>query len=316
MAERTPPGFIIPLEFYDGPEVKSIPRRVRAAAIGVWALCGNYSATKLTDGFIDAETLRQFGCTPAVRGALQATVNAEGDVSPLWVDARDGGVQFTNWPKWQRTRAEVRAYRYSEAERKRRARNSHATRNANADNNNSAKEAHETSGNGDGKPPTSSDTEMSARTTAGQPPDIQAESSETKTKTETESTYVPEEHAPNVGGDERGLTRPVEPSASRLVAALIPDTIPAAVRTGLRLQTSQLIRADHVDPDIAAEALRRWLNKPGAGVGLLPALAADVIRERASPATNTRNGNKVRGYAELAAEIRAQEQNPPQKELR
>jgi len=316
MAERTPPGFIIPLEFYDGPEVKSIPRRVRAAAIGVWALCGNYSATKLTDGFIDAETLRQFGCTPAIRSALQATVNAEGDVSPLWVDARDGGVQFTNWPKWQRTRAEVRAYRDSEAERKRRARNSHATRNANAGSNKSAEETNETFANDAENRSTSSDIEMSARTTAGHPPDIRTDSSETKTETETESTYVPEEHAPNVGADERGLTRPVEPSASRLVATLIPDTIPGAVRTGLRLQTSQLIRADRIDPDIAAEALRRWLNKPGAGVGLLPALVADVIRERASPTTNPGNGNKVRGYAELAAEIRAQEQDPPRKELR
>lgn len=316
MAERIPPGFSIPLGFHDGPEVKSIPRRTRAAAIGVWALCGNYSAAKLTDGYIDAEALKQFGCTPAIREALQSTLNANGDPSPLWVDARDGGVQFTNWPKWQRTRAEVTAFRNSEAERKRRARNARASRNANADSGNDPHGNCETITQSGENVSTSTDARMSVRTSTGRPQDVRWESGESETETELLSTYVGSEHAPNVGADERGLTQPVEPSASRLVATLIPDTIPAAVRTGLRIQTSQLIRADRIAPDIAAEALRRWLNKPGAGVGLLPAIAADVIRERASPAINHRNGNKVRGYAELAAEVRAQEQNPPRKELR
>lgn len=129
---------------------------------------------------------------------------------------------------------------------------------------------------------------------------------ETVVETETHTgTYVGSEHSPNVGGDERGLTEPVNVSASRLVATLIPDRFPAAVRTGLRLKASELINRDQLDTDIVAEALRRWLAKPGAGVGLLPALAADVMRERSAPA---KTSSKLRGYAELAAEVRATEQ--------
>jgi hypothetical protein len=154
---------------------------------------------------------------------------------------------------------------------------------------------------------------MSARTSAGQPADVHTESGETKTKTETElSTYVDHEHAPNVGADERGLTAPIHPSASRLVATLIPDTIPAAVRTGLRIAASELINRDKVHSDTVTEALRRWLTKPGAGPGLLAHIAADIIREQATPATTNTNRagqpHKMRALAELAATIRAQEQ--------
>jgi hypothetical protein len=289
VAERRPPGFNVPVDFYDGPEVKSIPRRIRAAAVGVWTLCGNYAATKLTDGYVDAETLKQQGCTPAVRAALGATVNIRGEHSPLWIDGPRGGIYFTNWPKWQRTNDEVTNYRASEAERKRNARKGKR---------NSA---------------TSENVEMSARTSAGQPADVHTESGETKTKTETElSTYVDHEHAPNVGADERGLTAPIHPSASRLVATLIPDTIPAAVRTGLRIAASELINRDKVHSDTVTEALRRWLTKPGAGPGLLAHIAADIIREQATPATTNPNRagqpHKMRALAELAATIRAQEQ--------
>ncbi|CNH28759.1 Uncharacterised protein [Mycobacterium tuberculosis] len=113
-----------------------------------------------------------------------------------------------------------------------------------------------------------------------------------------------EEHSLNVGV-ERGLSDPIHPTASRLVATLVPDTIPAAIRTGLRLKASELINGDHVDPDIVAEAIRRWLAKPGAGHGLLASLAADIIRERAAP--NGKPG-KVRILATLTADARAKEQ--------
>jgi hypothetical protein len=122
MAERRPPGFNIPLNFYDGPEVNSIPKRIRAAAIGVWGLAGDYAATQLTDGYVGPEVLKQFGCTPAIRAALKVTINKKGELSPLWIDAWSGGVQLTNWPKHQRTNDEVTTYRAGEAERKRLAR--------------------------------------------------------------------------------------------------------------------------------------------------------------------------------------------------
>lgn len=160
MAERRPPGFNVDLGFYDSEEVLSIPRKIRAAAVGVWTLCGSYSANKLTDGYVSAEALRDRGCTPAIRAALIAT-----RPEPLWSDAHAGGIQFTRWPKWQRTSAEVKAYREADAERKRKARE--AKRNA----------------------PTSNNTETSGRTNAGpsQPvrPDSGTPKTETETKTET-----------------------------------------------------------------------------------------------------------------------------------
>lgn len=163
MAERRAPGFNIPIDFYDGAEVNSISKRIRAAAIGVWALAGNYSATKLLDGYVGPEMLKMFGCTPAIRAALQSTINNRGELSPLWVDARSGGVQLTNWPKWQRTNDEVTAYRQSEADRKRAARK--------------AKGNSKTSGNG----------ETSGRTTAGRPQDVPPDHRDPKTETETET---------------------------------------------------------------------------------------------------------------------------------
>lgn len=309
MAERRPPGFNVPLGFYDGPEVKSIPRRIRAAAVGVWTLCGTFSANKLQDGYVDAETLKDLGCTPAIRAALMATKGPDGELDPLWIDARDGGIQFTKWSKYQRSSAEVKAYRDAEAARKRTARKAnvratnthcHAEVNPIADTNSSDSYAED---NYPGSAATSNDSKTSGRTTGGHPPDHRDPS--TKTETKTDVTHLTNQHAPNVGGDERGLTEPVSPSASRLVATLIPDTIPAAVRTGLRLRTSELMTRDGVDSDTAAETLRRWLAKPGAGVGLLPALAADVIRERAAPAGQP---HKMRVAADLAQRMRAEEQ--------
>lgn len=161
MAERRPPGFNVPLGFYDGPEVESIPRRIRAAAIGVWTLCGTFSANKLLDGYVGPEMLKQLGCTPAIRSALKATLGPDGEPDPLWIEARGGGIQFTKWVKYQRSRAEVKAYRDAEAERKRNARN------------------------GGKGATTSGDSEMSGRTSNGHPPDHRDPKTETETKTES-----------------------------------------------------------------------------------------------------------------------------------
>lgn len=159
MAERRPPGFNVDLGFYDSDEVLSIPRRHRAAAVGVWTLCGAYSAGKLTDGHVSAEKLRELGCTPAIRDALMAT-----KPEPLWVSGdQPGAIRFTRWTKWQRTCAEVKGYRESEAERKRSARE--ARRNA----------------------ATSTKDETSGRTTAGRPHNVRPEDGDPKTETETET---------------------------------------------------------------------------------------------------------------------------------
>lgn len=302
MAERRPPGFNVDLGFYDSAEVLSIPRKIRAAAVGVWTLCGCYAANKLSDGYVPAEALRDRGCTPAIRAALMAT-----EPEPLWEDAGGGAIRFTRWAKWQRTAAEIKDYRAAEAERKRKAREAKkAARDGHVDDTCgllhadvdatwSPDEPYVAGDMGDtsaphnptNATPTSGNAKTSGRTSAGRAQAVRPEDGDPKTETETEteslSGYVTEESSPNVGGDERGLSEPVEPSASRLVAALIPNTIPASVRTGLRIRASELMRADGLDSDTVAEALRRWLAKPGAGVGLLASLASDVVRERAAP---------------------------------
>ena len=162
VAERRPPGFNVDLGFYDSEEVLSIPRKIRAAAVGVWTLCGCYAANKLSDGYVSNEMLKQLGCTPVIRAALMAT-----KPEPLWVDdAHMGGIWFTRWAKWQRTSAEVKAYREADAERKRRARE--AKRNAT----------------------TSNDDETSGRTSGGPSSSVRPDSGtpKTETKTETETT--------------------------------------------------------------------------------------------------------------------------------
>jgi hypothetical protein len=114
-----------------------------------------------------------------------------------------------------------------------------------------------------------------------------------------DAEIVPEER-----GQERGRSNPVDVSASKLVRDLVPANTPAAVKTALRLKASQLIRGDGVPPEVVAEALRRWQARPDAGVGLLPYIASEVLREGTAPAPKS----KQRDWAELLAEARAAEQ--------
>jgi hypothetical protein len=152
MVERRPPGFNVDLDFADSKEVMSIPRRHRLAAVGLWTLCGTWSAKKLQDGYVSAEVLKMYGATRPVVESLIA--------STLWKPADAGAVWFTNWPRWQRTRDEVASYRQSEAARKKAARDA----------------AKNTATSGEG--------ETSARTSAGRPQDVRAEAGDPSTKTE------------------------------------------------------------------------------------------------------------------------------------
>lgn len=348
MAERRAAGFNIPLNFYDGPEVESIPKRIRAAAIGVWGLAGNYAATQLTDGYVGPGLLKQFGCTDAIRAALKVTINKKGELSPLWIEARDGGVQLTNWPKHQRTSDEVSNYRESEADRKRREReakraaqearnggvsappspvlartydgtsayliDSHDVSNANVGDRNASRV-------GSRNAHTSSNAEMSGRTNAGQPSDVRSDDRDPKTETETETINGHLESAPYVseGARERdNLSAPVNIGATRLVQRAIPSgAVNDSTRTGLRIEASQLLAAGETEPDVEA-CLRLWLTKPNLGVKALPALMAEVYKSR--DPTNGKPVHKMRLGVELAQELRAQEQlaaieTPTRKEL-
>lgn len=285
MSDRRPPGFNVDLGFYDSQEVLSIPRKVRAAAVGVWTLAGAYSASKLTDGVVPDEKLRELGCTPAIREALMST-----KPEPLWVASDDhpNAIQFTRWTKWQRTCAEVKAYKQADAERKRRARE--ALRNT----------------------ITSEDDEMSARTTAGRPQNVRADSGnprgrararQSESESESVTTYVSESATETLG-----LTSVAATPAADLVRRTIPRDINSAIQTALRIHAGTLLKDN--PPDVVEEALRDWATRTGVGPGVLPSLAADVIKRRNGHARAAPNGkpHKMRALAELAQEERAREQ--------
>lgn len=282
MAERRPPGFNVDLGFYDSDEVLSIPRKIRAAAIGIWTLAGSFSANKLGDGYVSAEALRTLGCTPAIRAALMATTKADGTTSPLWIDADLGAIRFTRWSKWQRTSTEVKAYRETEAERKRKAREA-------------AKAA-----------AASNDAETSGRTAAGQSPPVRPEDGDPKTKTETKTEifgYVPESASLSNARDAIAAT----PGAD-LVRELIPTSIPDSERTLLRIKASEMLRSGKLREDVA-EGLRLYMAKPHLGAGALPSLVSEAVRSRAAPtAANGKQPHKMRTLATLAAQVRAEEQ--------
>lgn len=281
MAEKRRPGFNIPLNFYDGAEVESIPRRIRAAAIGVWSLAGNYAATHLTDGYVGPEYLKMFGCTTAIREALKVTINKKGELSPLWIDARNGGVLLTGWAKHQRTNDEVTTYRASEAERKKAERE--------------AKRNGSTSDNG----------KTSGRTNSGHGPDVRPEAGDPKTETETKTgtTHVHESATDPYAG---GIS--ATPGAD-LVREIMPRGHPPATLTTLRLQASELLNTG-TERAVVIGALRLWCSKPSVGLGrtILASLASEFIKSQSAPIANAGGQvHKMRATANLAAELRAAE---------
>ena len=91
-----------------------IPRAQRKAAIGVWTLAGAWSMHEMTDGFVPAYAIEEWGGDET---DAQALVRAG-----MWEeDERDGdhGWQFVNWDEYQPTKADVEAKRERDRERKR-----------------------------------------------------------------------------------------------------------------------------------------------------------------------------------------------------
>lgn len=92
--------------FYDHPKVDDLS----LSAVGLWLLCGTYSARHLTDGHIPTRRAYRLG---ADENAIQELINAE-----LW-DEADDGYQFRNWDEYQFTRQEAESKRAYEREKKR-----------------------------------------------------------------------------------------------------------------------------------------------------------------------------------------------------
>lgn len=104
------PWFKVDDGFCNSRQVMRIPKRQRAAAVGLWTLAGAWSAKELTDGFIPGYMLSELTGTARLAGELVA--------SGLWeVDAN--GFVFVNWSKYQPTGEQVRSDRRREANKKR-----------------------------------------------------------------------------------------------------------------------------------------------------------------------------------------------------
>src|SRR5699024_9970892 len=89
-------------------------RHRRASAIGLWTLAGAWSAHDLTDGFIPAFMVEEFGADESVANDL---VKAD-----LWCDAEqdnETGYMFVNWGEYNPMTYEIDDRRVDTRERKR-----------------------------------------------------------------------------------------------------------------------------------------------------------------------------------------------------
>ena len=111
-------------------KVVQIPRRRRAAAIGVWTLAGAWSAHELTDGFIPRSALEEI---PDGKKCAADLVSVDlwhytdgspmpggcfpdgCPIDPRWIP--EGGWLFHDWPHYQPSKREVTAKRSTNAAR-------------------------------------------------------------------------------------------------------------------------------------------------------------------------------------------------------
>lgn len=300
------PWFYVDDAFADSKPVMRLDARLRNEAVGLWTRCGAWSAKEETDGRVPIDVVRGFGGNKRLIEALanQAELWHPVEYDRKWGKTRE--ILFQNWEKWQKTHAENEAKRKADAERQ--ARHRKGQKGKNYVKGVTLSSADEIPSQRDTEQPDGDDSKFVSR-----------RESQTPYPDPTHiTTYVDHGSSLNVGSEERGLSAPVSVSASRLVATLIPDKIPAAVRTALRLKASELMNRDHVTADDMADALRKWLTKPDAGPGLLPNFVSDVQRARAAPPNG--KPHKLRVAADLARQLRAEENaaaitNQPRKEL-
>lgn len=102
---------------YSSLKVMRIPRRLRTAAIGLWTMAGSWSAHDLTDGYVPAFMVEEFGAELEHAEALVMT--------GLWERIEDDervGFEFVKWSEYQPTKTDVEDQREKERERKRKQR--------------------------------------------------------------------------------------------------------------------------------------------------------------------------------------------------
>lgn len=123
------PWFKVDDDFHDHPKVQAL----NPGSVGLWTLCGSWSADNLTDGFVPAHIAQRKGgknwgrfVDELVAAGLWDVVPADTHVSNTRVtreyrSRRDmpAGYQFHDWAEYQPTRDEVKAERARAAARQR-----------------------------------------------------------------------------------------------------------------------------------------------------------------------------------------------------
>ncbi|MBP2331262.1 hypothetical protein JOF56_011647 [Kibdelosporangium banguiense] len=286
--------------FYDHPKVRRLGKD-RAAAIGVWTLCGSWAADKETDGFVPAEVAQRYD----PRERMAARLVAVG----LWhQDTVEGetGYRFHDWHIYQPSAEKAQAKRKVRQEAGRRGGiKSGQTRRS------------KTEANASAKPEANHEAK-----TNPEPEPIEAHLPAQGTTTATHAHE--REHGETPTGP--GITGPRSADALRLVDRTIGPNFPAETRTALARETSTLL--GQYEPELVAQALEAWKTRTGIGPRILPSLVADLVktangvperseRVRSSPSraphgasTGSKRVDKALGFldqvemvkAELAAE--------------
>lgn len=308
------PWFYVDDGFSDSKPVLNMPDRYRLAACGLWVLAGSWSAKEELDGFVPTSKLRQLGARPPIVAALTDA----GPMSAPLCTPVSGGIQFNSWEKWQPTKAELEAERIenarkreAEAERKRAERAakneqdpSSPRRRRKGRNAVTSKNSPIRIDESDKRPPgQTSDVQRDSRAHAG----ARLDPTRPDPTRSNSPGYVTESATESTAHDAIAAT-----PAAELVRRTIPREIPSAVQTALRIQAGMLLKEHQAE--IVEEALRDWAAKTGVGPGILPSLAADVIKRRngysrAAPAANGHD-DKVNGYLAFANQPRQPEIEP------
>jgi hypothetical protein len=247
------------------------PKTERAGddALGLWVRAGSWCMRYLTDGFVPEWWVKK-----QPNGAKKARKLV---AAGFWIDGaeRDGekGYQFHEFvgPGRQDSREKIEADRELARKRKQKSRRE-SQRDTHRDDH---RESHRESRRSPGYT---------------QPNPTQQEI----------SGYVPESATESNARDSIAAT-----PAADLVRATIPSEINSATQTALRHAASTLLH-EGAPRDVVYEALHDWATKTGVGPGILPSLAADVVKRRNGHA-RAAPSSKLRDLAELAQRERRRE---------
>lgn len=126
--------------FHSSKPVMRIPRRHRAAAVGLWTLAGTWSSQEETDGFIPEYLLEELCGTPALAGILvrvglwehvtgellETYSERNANVNGTYRDPDEPGWQFRKWSDYNPLKSELDEKREAERIRKANYRKSQA----------------------------------------------------------------------------------------------------------------------------------------------------------------------------------------------